>query len=218
MKMFKQVLHITWFCLILTFFSCAGESRYEDASAPVEESKSMAGNSAKFTEELNINKLPESLSKEQQGAFELRAQQKFQDFLDYLKIVSNPKMDKGLVKHSEQLMKELFISDTITIYDADSILYGTKNHNNPLPLFDYLKGYKQVSHKKEITSKVKSFSYTKSLQKDTLNNFYTGRLQAEMILNNKKTLKTVNIYLIETTKQFGDTELKSIEIKLGNIY
>lgn len=218
MKMFKQVLHIVNFCLVTALFSCAGESRYEDAAAPVKEAKSIPGSSAKFTEDLSINKLPESLSKEQQEAFELRAQQKFQDFLDYLKIVSNPKMDKGLVKHSEKLMKELFINDTVTFYDGDTILYEMIDHNEPIPLFDYLEDSKLVSHREKIPSKINSFNFVNPLKLDSISNNYRGKLEIDMILGKKATLKTVDIYLIETTKQFGENELKSIEIKLGNIY
>lgn len=217
--MFKYIIHITYLCLIISLFSCAGESQYNDtALAPVEESKSISGNSAEFTEELNINKLPESLSKEQQEAFELRAQQKFQDFLDYLKIVSDPKIDKGLVKHSENLMKELFINDSVTFYDGDTILYEIIDHNDPILLFDYIRDSKLVSHREKIESKINSFNVVSPLKLDSISSNYVGKLEIDMVLNQKATLKTIDVYLVESTKQFAEEEQKTIEIKLGNIY
>ncbi|MDF1671908.1 MAG: hypothetical protein P1U41_00245 [Vicingaceae bacterium] len=211
MKMFKQVLHIISFYLLLVLFSCAGESRYEDAVAPAEESKSIPGNNAEFTEELNINKLPKSLSIEQQAAFELRAQQKFQDFLDYLKIVSNPKMDKGLVKHSEELMKELFISDTITITDSSII----DQKESSIKLSRLISLIKQRN--KTVNFLTNNIIFSIPLDKDSSNN-YKGIMEASVIRKHKTKTIRVDIYLIETTKQFGDTEQKTIEIKLGNIY
>jgi len=217
--MFKYIIHITYLCLIISLFSCAGESQYNDtALASVEESKSIPGNSVEFTEELNINKLPESLSKEQQEAFELRAQQKFQDFLDYLKIVSDPKIDKGLVEHSENLMKELFINDSVTFYDGDTILYQMIDHNDPILLFDYIRDSKLVSHREKIESKINSFNVVSPLKLDSISSNYVGKLEIDMVLNQKATLKTIDVYLVESTKQFAEEEQKTIEIKLGNIY
>ena len=215
--MFKHIIYIINFCFILGLVSCAGKSKQGDfAAAPLEESKSIGGNGVEFTEELNINKLPNKLSKEQEEAFDLRSKQKFQDFLDYLKIVSNPKIDEGLAKHSEELLKELFISDTVTIFDNDSTFYiRTEQINEPIRLFDYLK---RVSQKEELTSKSFNVFFIEPLRFDSVKNNYTGKLTAEILINHKHTIKNVEISLIETTKQFGDTELKSIEIKLGNIY
>lgn len=189
MKMFKHIVHIISYSLMLILFSCAGESRQEDfAAAPVEESRSIS--QAEFTE--NITELPESLTEDQQNAYQLRAKQKFQDFLDYLKIISNPKIDDGLIKHSKKLMKELFISDSVNFYSSDSL---------------------------NITgAKIKSLAFIKPLKYDSLNNYLSGALQINMMLHKQKTNKTIEVYLVETTKQFGDEEQKTIEIKLGNMY
>ena len=211
----RNILVVFTFVLIGCMSKSGNEDMNVSASAGME---SAANNNKDISDELIVSELPMELSEEQQKAYQLRAQQKFQDFLDYLKIVSDPKIDKGLIKHSEKLMKELFISDTVTFYDGDTILYEMIDHNNPLPLFDYIEDAKMVSHREAISSKIKITEFIKPLQKDSTDNLYVGKLQTEIILNKKSTTKTVDIYLVETTKNFGDTEQKTIEIKLGNIY
>lgn len=211
-----------WYILLLFAFvliGCMNKSSNEDMNVAASvEMEPAASNNKDIADELIVSELPIELSEDQQKAYQLRAQQKFQDFLDYLKIVSDPKIDKGLVKHSENLIKDLFINDTVTFYDGDTILYEMIDHNNPLPLFDYIENVKIVSHREAITSKIKTAEFVKPLKKDSTDNFYNGKLQTEIILNQKSVTKIVDIYLVETTKQFGDTEQKTVEVKLGNIY
>jgi hypothetical protein len=216
--MFKNSLHIiTALFIILIFIGCAGESKNESLVSGAMVEEDLSAEPLPF--EFNIYELPDSLTNEQQTAFQLRAKQKFQDFLDYLKIVSNPELDDDLVNHSEKLLKELFISDTVTFYDGDTILYGTiDSNNNPIELFSFLKKGILVSHREEITSKINSYRFVSPLEKDTTNNLYFGKLETDIIINKQKTIKTIDIYLIETKKQFGDTEQRTVEIKLGNIY
>ena len=215
--MFKNCLHIiTALFIMLVFIGCAGESKNESVASGAMTEEDLSAEPLPF--QFNIHELPDSLSNEQQEAFQLRAKQKFQDFLDYLKIVSNPKLDDDLVNHSEKLLKELFISDTVTFYDGDTILYEMVNHNSPIKLFNSLEKDKLVSHREEITSKINSYKFISPLEKDTTNSLYFGKLETDIFLNKQKTIKTIDVYLIETKKQFGDTEQRTVEIKLGNIY
>jgi len=216
--MFKNCLHIiTALFIMLVFIGCAGESRNESIASGAMAEEDLSAEPLPF--QFNIHELPDSLSNEQQEAFQLRAKQKFQDFLDYLKIVANPELDDDLVNHSEKLLKELFITDTVTFYDGDTILYGTiDSSNNPIELFSFLEKGKFVSHREKITSKINSYKFVSPLEKDTTNNLYFGKLETDIILNKQNTIKTIDVYLIETKKQFGDTEQRTVEIKLGNIY
>jgi|GEM_PF-3171280 len=185
----RYILVVFAFVLI----GCMNKSGNEDmnvaASAGME---SVASNNKDVADELIVAELPLELNEDQQKAYQLRAQQKFQDFLDYLKIVSDPNLDKGLVKHSEELMKELFISDTLNYYSLDSVIVPD--------------------------SRVKNLTFITPLQKDSLYDYFTGKLQVNMFIGKMDTSFIVNTHLIETNKQFGDTEQKTVEVKLGNIY
>jgi len=219
--MFKLLLHITSICGIAFLFSCAGDSMQESKVAAIatEETEPAGGGNNNTSIEISIETLPENLSKEQQKAFELRAKQKFQDFLDYVQLISNPKMNKDLITHSNKLIKELFLNDSITLADTVNAFYIPFNLNNTpsILISDFYNTNPLITFNRPLKIKTKSISFTNPLTSDSTGN-YKGVMQAEIVVNKKSTLKHIDVYLIETNKQFGAEEQKTIEIKLGNIY
>jgi hypothetical protein len=182
------------------------------AAIATEEAEPSAGGNSKYAaSDFEIETLPENLSTEQQEAFQLRAIQKFQDFTDYLKIISNPKMDKDLKKHSQKLLKELFISDTITITDSSLI----DPNETTISLSRFILFVKD--HPKIVNFKTNNITFTIPLNKDSTDS-YMGVMETLIATkHNQKKIK-INVHLIEIDKQFGETTQKAIEIKLGNIY
>ncbi len=219
--MFKPLLHITTVCCITLLFSCANDNMQESKVAAIatEEAEPAAGGNSKYAAaDFEIETLPESLSSEQQEAFQLRAKQKFQDFTDYLKIISNPKMDEDLKKHSQKLLVELFLSDSTTFSDSTNAFFIPFNPSKTtILLTDFYNTNSPITIKKLLKVNSKSISFTNPIAKDS-NNTYLGIMQADLIVNKKATTKTIEVYLVEIDKQFGETTQKAIEIKLGNIY
>jgi hypothetical protein len=220
--MFKLLLHITTIFGIALLFSCASDSMQENKSAAsvTEEAEPSAGENNKYAvADFEIGTLPKNLSPDQQEAFQLRAKQKFQDFTDYLKIISNPKMDKDLKKHSQKLLKELFLNDSITFSDTTNSFYIPFNPNDSTPVMisDFHNINLLITFKRPLKISIQSISFTNLLATDS-NNIYRGIMQAQLTVNKKNVSKNIDVYLIEIDKQFGETTQKTIEIKLGNIY
>lgn len=204
MNMFKLLLHITTICGIVFLFSCASDSMQESKIATEEAEPAGGGNSEYTTADFDIETLPENLSPEQQEAFQLRAKQKFQDFSDYLEILSDKKMNNDLKQHSYKLTMDLFLSDstTIVINQEKKIKVLLKEYLSLL-----------MKNKKSQKFNYKNIQFTENLKRDSLFNY-----SASITFEAKNISKTIDVYLIETKKQFGDSEQKTIEIKLGNIY
>lgn len=200
-----RVLLLTY--CILFLMSCASDSMQESKVAAVftEEAEPSAGGKGNNTAiELDFETLPENLSTEQQKAFQLRAKQKFQDFSDYLEILSDKKVNRDLKQHSYKLTMDLFINDSTTIII---------NQEKKIQIL--LKEYLTLLMKNKEPQKFnyKNIQFTENLKRDSLFN-YSGTITFEA----KNTSKTIDVYLIETKKQFGVEEQNTIEIKLGNIY
>lgn len=156
-----------------------------------------------------IESLPDNLSPKQQKAFQLRAKQKFQDFTDYIEILSDKKVSSDLKQHSYQLAMDLFLNDSTTI---------VLNKEKQIEI--YLKEYLSLlmlNRKKSKNFEYQNIQFTENLKRDSLSKYY-GTITFNTKPSNKKIFTTVDVYLIETKKQFGSTEEKTIEIKLGNIY
>lgn len=194
---------IPFFCLLL-LLSCAGESKQADSNAEYEDTPT---ESAK--EQVNFNINIHQLNAAQLLAFKVRAKQKVKDFADYIKIISDPKVEKDFKTHSINLATELFISDTVLI--KDSLLTNAGG----VPLIQYLN---ELSNAKKNTIIIpKKINFSDSFSIDSLNN-YTGTIDTKFKLNGYLLHKKVDVYIIEIDKDFGDTTEKTIEVKLGNIY
>lgn len=193
--------------VLLCFYSCASKSADENmnnlASEPVM-SKDDAGGAAMAY--MEINELPEQLSEEQKEAFELRAIQKLEDFIGYLKIISDRKVDKKLVSHTVTQANELFVSDTITI--QDSLI----NDGSPTLISNYLNALEKNAN--PLTISIGQSCFTTHLNTET----YRGTIETHLLIKTKELVKYVDVYLVEISKDFGGEQQKAVEVRLGNIY
>ena len=191
-------------------FSCAGESKDESMRNTTTESIDKNDGDAQelFTE---LEKPSTELTTEQLEAFELRAIQKFYDFTDFIKVISNNQIDKDLRAHSIQLSTELFISDSIQISDTTLM----NKSELPVKLIDFLKRIKPRSN--PISIQTISLDFTHPLNKDTSNN-YSGIMESEIMIKNKIKKLTITVNVIEIQKDFGENSQSVMEVRLGNIY
>lgn len=185
-------------------WSCAGQAD--------EEVTASTDNSARMEEE--ISPLPQTMSIKdlngaQRNAFEAKSIQKLQDFFDYLKIISDPEVSADLRNHSYNLALDLFVNDTVTV--TDSLL----QNGTPIPIQKYLSSI--LVKKNKVTPLVYEVIVAEPLVVDS-SETCNGKLNAKFSLRNQQLNKTIAIHLIEVNKTFGETNQKTIEVKLGNIY
>jgi hypothetical protein len=199
--MFKRIIYILSIGILALLFACAGQSKDESAptNAMMEESEDAKG----VLSETDIIDLPEELSEEQQNAFQLRAIQKLEDFTDYVKLLSEADMDNDLKEHSRELIKQVFIHDSIAVFSPDS------------NLLSFIEEISAVSS--PITFKTNKIEFSNPIAKDSLGS-YTGEMKVIWEPLNDTNVNHVQVYLIELTKEFGETNQKTVEIRLGNIY
>jgi hypothetical protein len=208
----KFILHTIIYSFALLLFSCAGMSKDENTdtlNAPTETEKTPT-----LDDDMGLEKKSDSkrikLTKEQKEAFQLRAIQKFQDFIDYIKIISNQKVDVTLRNHSLDLVLELFINDSILI--KDSILTETSEFISIRSFLDHIQ-----SLKKPFYIKIEKIGFSSPITADSLNN-YTGTIETMLNINGNKAIKNVTVSLVVEKKKFGTIYKKVTEIRLGNIY
>ena len=206
----KLILNILFTIVILSIYSCARENKSEDmTSIATETEESISAD--EYTEmESMIESKPTELTKEQKEAFQLRAIQKVQDFLDYVKIISDSKVDKRLKDHSAKLSIELFVSDSILI--TDSILTDSAVS---VPLKNYLTVLK--SKKTPVYIKTEKLHFSEPLTADSLNN-YKGIIEAKIKIKGHSLTKNIEVFLTEIDKNFGENKKDITEVRLGNIY
>ena len=205
-------LHIIIIAVSLLLYSCAGMSKDENAeilTAPTETERSASFDDAMGLEKTEEKKLA-AYTAEQKEAFQLRAIQKFQDFVDYIKIISNRKVDDGLKEHSIQLSTDLFINDSTLV--NDSILNNT---TKPIILNRFLTNIQ--TNNKPIYIKVKSIAFTTPIASDSLNS-YKGNIEAKLRFYGNDVTKNIEVYIVEIKKDFGDNTQVINEVRLGNIY
>ena len=209
----KQFLHIILIAIVL--YSCAAESKDENTSASPAESAKTAGDRGGgiFTE---LEKDNEELTTEQLEALQLRAIQKFQDFTDYLKIISDNDVDDDLKKHSVQLALDLFINDTITISNSDMLSNVDSSKITTTSLTAFIDSIHQDTGSL-IFITVNTNKFIQPLTIDSTNN-YTGIIESSFLVNGKETIKKIDVHLIDIQKEFGETNQTILEVRLGNIY
>ncbi len=207
----RNKLNIIIILLGSLLFSCAGDSMKDDAiSTSNTESLKIEKDEPKEIS-LTLEEQIVELTTEQKEAFQLRAIQKFKDFTDYVKIISNPDVADDLKNHSILLTKELFSLNTNS--ETDSTLQ-VKYNETTLPLY-----LKLLESKTKIVNMIpKEVSFTKELQMDSTGTNYSGKMTTLILINGKKTTKNIEVHLVEILKQFGDSSQTITEIRLGNIY
>ena len=207
----KGVLHILIITIALALFSCAGES--SDANNDVASTEAFKESDDITSEVFEELEQPNTeLTKEQIEAFELRAIQKFEDFTDYLEIISDPNIEDDLLHHSNMLVEELFINDSITNNSMGLIWsYALFNKNKT----DSLRSTKQ--NWPEIAIKTKSIEFINHLTQDSLSE-YKGIMKTSYILNGKRMNTKIDVHIVNIDKLFGDKKQTVKEVRLGNIY
>ena len=212
----SRLIHIALIAFTSLLYSCAGESKDANMMAsPTESAKATNDIPQEFFTELEDTS--KKLTQEQLEAFELRAIQKFQDFTDYLEIISDKNVDTNLINHSLNLVEELFINDSVTIPSSDNILgYETLDREQAL-LMQYLYDIPNIHHPLEFNIKTKSIIFSTPLKLDSTRK-YNGILEASLIINGKKWNKNIDVHLIEVKKDFGKNSQTIKEVRLGNIY
>ncbi|OFY97308.1 MAG: hypothetical protein A3K10_10525 [Bacteroidetes bacterium RIFCSPLOWO2_12_FULL_31_6] len=210
--MIKLILHITIFPTLLLLYSCANES--QDRNTMTKAAATEVESASQFEEDMGLEKKVNSknllLTTEQKEAFQLRAIEKFEDFIDYIKIISDQKIDYELKQHSINLALELFISDS-TLF-TDSILTDT---TEAVPLKSFLTTIQ--ANKNPILITIESIKFISPIAADSLFD-YQGNMEVILNLHGKKLTKNVNVYLVEKKKVFGTINKEITEIGLGNIY
>lgn len=206
----KLILYTTLFTTLLLLYSCASESQDRNTMTTATEAEP----DSQLNEDLSLEKKMDSkntvLTTEQKEAFQLRAIEKFEDFVDYLKIISDQKIDSELKQHSLNLALELFINDS-TLF-TDSILADT---TEPMQLKSFLTTIQ--ANKNPILINIESIKFISPIATDSLFN-YQGNMEVVLNLHGKKLTKNVNVYLVEKKKVFGTINKEITEIGLGNIY
>lgn len=206
---------ITYLLFMLVLLACAGEAKY-DLTESVSEMEAPADDAAPAGNILE--ELPQELSKEEQEAYQLRAKQKFQDFCDYLKLISDKRITKDLHQHAQKMISELFIADTIQLSGNDSVFFSPSDSLNSISLKRLVNyPFKTLPGKLPLTIQTKKLEFSSPLQSDS-SNIIHGSLSVTFTANQKTHHKTVDVFLMETSKQFGEQSEKTIEVKLGNIY
>ncbi|MBL4594670.1 MAG: hypothetical protein JKX68_12775 [Flavobacteriales bacterium] len=206
----KLLLNITTIFFILVLFSCAGEDMKND-NISTETAKSTTTETDEPKEIISVLERGDAeLTSEQKEAFQLRAIQKIEDFIDYLRIISDPKVNNDLKEHSYQLALGLFINDSTFFSDS-----AITNPSNSIFLTDYLT--KMKSRKNPFTVNIKNIQFSEKLELDSLN-IYKGSMIMSLGIKQKTVVKNIDVHLLEIQKIFGDSTLAIMEVRLGNIY
>lgn len=199
-RLLSVIVLSTIYCL-----SACSEKAADESVTSIEEHDDVSAKNSN-NEPVEINSLPEKLSEEQRDAFELRAIQKFEDFVGYVKIISDQKVDKNLIAHTMQQATELFVSDTTTI--QDSLI----NNGNAVQMNTYLQSLKKSKKPQNII--IDNSCFSSHLSEES----FKGTIEVYLTIKNKKIVKYVDVFLVEVNKNFGGQNEETIEIKLGNIY
>lgn len=192
----KVLLQIAFIISLFSLWSCAGEAKYDTAMSEFEEpTESVKKESPLVTSSF------ENLNKEQFNAFKIRAEQKVIDLLDYIRIISNPEVEKDFKLQSIELTKDLFVSDSSLIFK--------------MPLTTFIDSIQKS--KNQLIVIPKQIDFNSEFSNDS-SEVLLANIQTNLILQGKQEVKTIDVYLIKTEKYFGDITENTLEVKLGNIY
>jgi hypothetical protein len=160
------------------------------------------------------------LSEQTLKAFEIKAEEKLADFVDYLGILSDRAMDESFKEHAQEMILDLFISDTVHILFAGTGLQKVKE----VSLNEFLtksSGSASGNYRFRFDSvflseplhRVNDVSYQGSLS-------FTVRSEESgpnFPLNSNAGRKKVSIIAVKVQKQIGRDTLQVWKIFLGGI-
>ncbi len=187
-------LNIILSVLALVIYSCAGESSYQNDNTVIEATKTEGEVKEETFRALEDSKV--NFTDEQLKAFETRAIQKFYDFTDYVKILSDPNIAIDLKKQAKLSAMELFKIDSLNM-DSSQM-----PHFNSVSISSYL-GLIELSDK-SVHIIPKNVVVSKGLKLDATEVIYSGVIESTLIMNGKKEKYKIDIHLIEIEKKFGD--------------
>lgn len=161
-----------------------------------------------------------NLTSDRLDVFEKRAEQKLQDFNNYIQLISNKDIDLKLREHSKNTAINLFNNTGCVVYD--SLL---NSNIEPLIIeqfFDKLlktKHYNIVGTAEGITiadklTKYEEGIYTGSILYNQVLKIYN---REEMMVLSSKKVKRVGIILTRKAKKFGEKEIVTWEVMLCDI-
>jgi hypothetical protein len=162
----------------------------------------------------------DDLSKKSLRAFEAKAEQKLVDLVDYLHIYDDKAMDESFKDQAQQMILDLFISDSVVINSALS----NDNNEKILLLKDFLHagsspGYTSEEIMIDSIQVVKPFRRTDEF-------YYTGSLKFSRRVMNCTSSDTVvseparmeaEIFVSKVKKLFGADTLQVWGVFLGDI-
>jgi hypothetical protein len=161
------------------------------------------------------------LSGQSIDAFEVKAKQKLADLADYLRIYSDPSLDKSFRDHTRKMIIDLFLSDTVRVMLKPSAEQKEEN----LSITGFLKLF-PVSGKNPMEIVFDSVVLSEPLHRvDELN--YKGSLEFLCRYEDPgspdkrfscSVSKKIDIIAVKVKKQFGNDTLRIWQILLGNIH
>lgn len=169
---------------------------------------------------INSSFVSDNLSEQMLRSFEVKAKQKLTDFADYLQICTDKSLDESFREHAQQMIHDLFISDSVYIdlHVPNEIKGKAKTIN------DFLK-MTAGSEENFIGIMFDSIVLSEPLHK--INDLsYAGSLkflQRYELLSSRNTTishsidKEVEIIATRVKKPFGSDTLKIWTVLLGNI-
>lgn len=162
----------------------------------------------------------DDLTKKTLRAFEVKAEEKLVDFIDYLNLYADQAMDETLKNQVRQMISELFVSEDIRIKMRLSPEANEKGLNlNELLMTDFARNYDSV------VFRVDSIAVFKPLRpEDEIS--YSGILEFQQtvksysssgnIFTNARKAR-IEIQALKVEKSFGSDTLQIWKVFLGNL-
>jgi len=215
----RNKFHITLYVVLIGFgflMSCSPSSEEKDK---VSNSRDLSSESIENNKDLEGAFEADTLNTLQLEAFQQRARQKVQDFINCVEIISNKSYNAELRDVSIKQIKDLFADSTVFIN-----IQITKTQKIPSTISHFLN---EVNRSDYDSIKVKTDSVVLSQpEKSKTSTKYIGAVSAKVTINGFKdgkiifssiTNHTAETCIIKTQKQFG-TETKMVwEAAIGEL-
>lgn len=215
----RKQLHIALF-LITSVFICmllsCGPSREEKQDASFSSSDLAPNNNdAKMEETFEAD----TLSNEQLKVFQQRAQQKLEDFINYIEIISNKTYDSELRLVARNQIVELFADSSILVNVA-----AGKIEKNPKPVSAFLNEVYQAEYD-SIKIKTDSVVVEQPIKADeamTYIGYVTAKVNIKGYKNGQVSFNSVAIQkaktiIRKTQKRFGEETRTIWTVALGEL-
>ncbi|MFZ4414557.1 MAG: hypothetical protein ACOYOV_15850 [Bacteroidales bacterium] len=209
----KKTLHL--FLLTIIYLICGAKSCNNADSTLNSANKSISASRDSIIKAIEID-IPDS---ELLEMYEQNAKQKLNDFIDYMKIVSDTTKDFLFRQRAAEMARKLFINDEINVRNWDDDSEIAKNHTlnqllnkNLQPGTSYWTDPEAIEIEKPLSQINDSvFRGQLSVIKKHLS------LNKQLIIEKPKEKNFVDFYLLRRSKSFGNENVKVWEVLLGDI-